>query len=81
MFNPIAVTQLARKAEGGARLSEVDDMALVGILSTQLVYHQFVKELRVSSLGEQDRVKVVDRTECLAQPMADRLFAVAVSME
>jgi len=81
LFNPTAVTQLARKAESGAHLSEVDDMALVGILSTQLVYHQFVKELRVSSLGDQDRVKVVDQTECLAQPVADRLLADAVSME
>ena len=63
LFNPTAVTQLACKAESGARLSEVDNMALVGVLSTQLVYQQFVKGIRVSTLTEQDRVKVVDRTK------------------
>jgi len=41
-FKPGAVDQLVRKIEGGAVLSETDDMAVVGILSTQLVHHQFV---------------------------------------
>jgi asparagine synthase (glutamine-hydrolysing) len=61
LFNPIAVAQLARKAGQNIRLSEVDDMALVGILSTQLVYNQFVEDLRPSPLKAHDHVKVVDR--------------------
>jgi asparagine synthase (glutamine-hydrolysing) len=62
LFNPLAVTQLVRKAESGAQLSEVDDMAIAGVLSAQLVYQQFVQEFpsRLSSLTDTDRVKVVN---------------------
>jgi asparagine synthase (glutamine-hydrolysing) len=62
LFNPAAVTRLKRKAERSMRLSEVDSMALVGVLSTQLVHHHFVRAFRVASLRADDRVKVVDRT-------------------
>ena len=41
------MTRLARKASSGARMSEVEDMALVGILSTQLVDRLFIKELKL----------------------------------
>ncbi len=47
-FEPEAVRRLVAKASAGGRLSEMDDMALVGILSTQLVDHQFVKNFPVS---------------------------------
>jgi asparagine synthase (glutamine-hydrolysing) len=60
LFNPVAVARLGRKAAVGERLSEVDDMALVGILSTQLVYQQFVKEFRIVPVQSGDPVKVVD---------------------
>jgi asparagine synthase (glutamine-hydrolysing) len=63
LFNPVAVTQLVCKTAGGARLSEVEDMALAGILSTQLVYEQFVKAFRLSPISPHDRIKVVDRVE------------------
>jgi len=62
LFNPAAVARLARKAQQSARLSEVDEMALVGILSTQLVHHRFVEAFQSPSLGAGDRVKVVDHT-------------------
>jgi asparagine synthase (glutamine-hydrolysing) len=61
LFNPLAVNQLSKKAAGGAPLSEVDDMALAGILSTQLVYHQFVKAFGCSPISSRDRIRVVDR--------------------
>jgi asparagine synthase (glutamine-hydrolysing) len=41
-FDGQAVTRLVGKAAEGAGLSETDEMALVGILSTQLLHHQFV---------------------------------------
>ena len=41
IFNPDAVARLARKCRAGARVSEGDDMALVGVLSTQLLHHLF----------------------------------------
>ena len=63
LFNPLAVNQLVRKAQSGAQLSEVDDMAIAGVLSSQLVYQHFVKEFpsRLSTLMPSDRVKVVER--------------------
>jgi asparagine synthase (glutamine-hydrolysing) len=62
LFDPQAVTQFVHKAAAGANLSETDDMALAGILSTQLVHEQFVKNFkdRLSSLRPDDRVKVVN---------------------
>lgn len=43
LFAPEAVALLARKAAGTAQLSEVEEMALSGILSTQLLYRFFVR--------------------------------------
>jgi asparagine synthase (glutamine-hydrolysing) len=43
IFDSNAVTRLVRKCRKGTRVSEGDDMALVGILSTQLLHHLFVK--------------------------------------
>ncbi|MFP4119967.1 MAG: asparagine synthase (glutamine-hydrolyzing) [Coleofasciculus sp.] len=63
LFNPLAVNQLVRKAQSGSPLGEVDDMAIAGVLSTQLVDQQFVKDFnsRLSILNSSDRVKVIDR--------------------
>lgn len=62
LFNPLAVAQLVRKAQSGAALSEVDEMAVAGVLSAQLVHHQFVQAfpLRPDCLTDRDRVKVVN---------------------
>ena len=43
-FNPRAVTGLVSKAQGKRPLSERDNMALAGVLSTQLLHNQFVEE-------------------------------------
>jgi asparagine synthase (glutamine-hydrolysing) len=42
LFKPASVNQLVNKAIFGRPLSETDEMALVGILSSQLVYTQFI---------------------------------------
>jgi asparagine synthase (glutamine-hydrolysing) len=57
-FKPGAVDQLVRKIEGGAPLGETDDMALVGILSTQLVHHQFVEHFCTPEPLTDKQVKV-----------------------
>src|SRR5262249_9433658 len=44
LFKPAAVEQLVRKIDDGRPLGETDDMALVGIISTQLLHHQFVTD-------------------------------------
>ena len=59
-FNPEAVTSLVGKAQSGAKLSEVDDMALVGVLSTQLVHQQFVKNFTLAEKTPA-HLKVVER--------------------
>jgi asparagine synthase (glutamine-hydrolysing) len=64
LFNPLAVTQLVRKAQSGVPLGEVDDMAIAGILSAQLLHQLFVKDfdLRRATLTTTDRVKVINGT-------------------
>ena len=58
-FKPVAVGQLVQKIERGMALGETDDMALAGILSTQLVQHHFVDHFQPSPpLSEADPVKV-----------------------
>jgi asparagine synthase (glutamine-hydrolysing) len=59
LFNPAAVNQLAEKARQGNRLGETDDMALVGIISTQLVHHHFITHFKKADpLSGGDSVKV-----------------------
>lgn len=59
-FQPEAVGRLAAKAREGRDLGETDDMALAGIISTQLVHWQFLSGFTPTPpLGEADDVKVV----------------------
>ena len=60
-FKPAAVTKLAQKASSGVRMSEVEDMALVGILTTQLVDQLFVKEFKIPTIQPQKQIKFIDR--------------------
>ncbi len=61
MFSPESVARLTQKAASGAPLGEADNMALAGILSTQLVYQQFIKSFRLAPARLDDRAKIVDR--------------------
>jgi asparagine synthase (glutamine-hydrolysing) len=45
-FNPDAVSQLVKRVSSGAPIGETDDMALAGILSTQLTHFHFVAHFR-----------------------------------
>ena len=59
MFDPVAVQQLAVKAEKGERIGESAEMALVGIISSQLVHQLFVAGLKPAPpLSGGDSVKV-----------------------
>ncbi len=59
LFKAGPIEQLINKIQGGSPVGETDDMALAGILSTQLVYQQFVKNFRrPAPLSAGDRVKV-----------------------
>jgi asparagine synthase (glutamine-hydrolysing) len=48
LFKPESVNQLVNKLEAGKPLGETDDMALAGILSSQLVYLQFIADFRLA---------------------------------
>ena len=59
LFKSGPVEQLVAKIQAGAPVGETDDMALAGILSTQLVHQQFVENFRrAEPLSARDRVKV-----------------------
>ncbi len=57
-FEPAAVEQLVKRAASGAGLSETDDMAVAGIISTQLLHRRFVADWQaVPPVGGNDDVK------------------------
>lgn len=58
IFRDAAVSRLVEKVQAVARASETDDMAIAGILSTQIWHRDFVERLRpVSPLTERDDIK------------------------
>jgi asparagine synthase (glutamine-hydrolysing) len=48
LFKPLAVAQLVKKIEQGLPVGETDDMALAGILSSQLLHRMFVQDFRMA---------------------------------
>ncbi len=59
LFKSGAVAQFVRKIERGMRISETDDMALVGMLSTQLICERFIHNFSMPApLSDADNVKV-----------------------
>ena len=59
LFAPAAVTQLVRKIEEARPIGQTDDMALVGVISTELLHEQFVSGFRMPPpLSDIDKVKV-----------------------
>ncbi|MBL8094470.1 MAG: asparagine synthase (glutamine-hydrolyzing) [Anaerolineales bacterium] len=60
LFNATAVAQLVHKAGHAPRLSEVEEMLLVGILSTQLLHRAFVADRRAPDVRALPPLKCVD---------------------
>ncbi len=59
LFSASAVSQLVQKIKRGSTIGETEDMALAGVLSTQLVDHHFVQQFTAAPpLADGDRVKV-----------------------
>ena len=56
IFNPNHVSQLLKKMKSQNKVSEIDNMALTGILSTQILYNLFVNKA-MPKLREKDLVK------------------------
>ncbi len=59
LFDPAAVARLAAKCRAGAAIGAADNMAFVGILSTQLLDEQFVRRSPASSPAAQPLAAVV----------------------
>jgi asparagine synthase (glutamine-hydrolysing) len=66
LFKCGPIEQLVRKIESGAGVGETDDMALAGILSTQLTHQLFVKDFRRQEpVSSKERIKVCRLTKPL----------------
>ncbi len=73
LFEPVAVTQLVDKIERGLPIRETDDMALAGIISTQLVHHRFVENFQMPApLSDRDDLKVCRGSQRGFQPTSTR---------
>lgn len=63
-FDPEAISRLVKKIERFGALGETDDMALTGILSTQLVHQQYLSGFRPwQDFRIDKRTKLVARTD------------------
>ena len=61
IFNPDSVSKLLVKMNSGKAYSEIDNMALTAIISTQLLYKQFIKEFKY--LDNKELTKYTLQTE------------------
>ena len=51
IFDPIAVDRLVHKLRGSAGIGASDEMALVGVISTQLLVHRFINHFSAMTHG------------------------------
>jgi len=57
LFNALAVASLVARLLRGEAIGETDSMALAGILSTQLVHHQFIGKFPIPQPLPDERIK------------------------
>ena len=61
LFNPKAVSMLTGKIKKGLPVGEIDDMALTGLISAQLLQEQYVDDFKAPEpLGAKDDVLICD---------------------
>jgi len=63
IFNPEKVKSLLIKIENGGLISEIDQMAIVGILSTQLLYKKFILEPIVANPEKLKNYMIIDQSK------------------
>ena len=59
LFNPDAVENLLAKCRKGARQGFRENMAFVGILSTQILYDKFIKNFHIHMPPQLENIKVI----------------------
>lgn len=62
IFHPERVKTLLYKIEQSGSISETDQMALVGILSTQLLHKMFIQEPISANVDELKNYLVIDES-------------------
>ena len=67
-FTPDGVDRLVKKCKASPDISERDNMALAGILSTQLVDHLFVREFKPFPAESRWKWKIVQDPELQGRP-------------
>jgi asparagine synthase (glutamine-hydrolysing) len=68
-FNPAAVARLLAKCRSSASISENDNMALAGIVSTQLWYETFIRRFDATAVNERTDIVTVGASEPLVAAM------------
>ena len=58
IFNPDSVTKLLVKMNSGKAYSEIDNMAITAIISTQILYKQFIEEFKYLNSNELINFKI-----------------------
>jgi len=62
IFSPVSASRLFQAVQQGRSVGETDEMALIGILSTQLLHRHFIESYTPRmALADSDRIKCVDR--------------------
>jgi len=62
LFSSIATSKIVNKAALATQLSEIEEMALVGMVSTQMLFSQFInREHAQPGLNQRTPLKIVDR--------------------
>ena len=62
LFNPAKVKSLITKLQTQKTVSEVDQMAICGILSTQLLHKMFIADSIIPSLKNLENIKIIEET-------------------
>jgi asparagine synthase (glutamine-hydrolysing) len=60
LFNPEKVSLLIKKVKNNQNISEVDQMAIAGILSTQLLYNMFIVNAVTTNIEALANIKIVE---------------------
>ena len=63
IFNPEKVKNLLAKIETHGLISEIDQMAVVGILSTQILYKKFIEEPIIANIDNLKKYRFIDQSK------------------
>lgn len=62
-FTPETISMITRKANSGGQVTEVEDMALVGVISTMLLHQMFIRNRKTPEHLPAERFRIIDRKQ------------------